>query len=198
MIGRSHVVLWSVRFRKSHMNYVMGGTTTIPLPWAELPFSGSHKNTSLFWLMGLCDIQGWYITWISGGCREIQMSPGTEKIMVKYSPVPSLDLTHWGLNINGECFHCKNLYSRKCIWKCRLRDDIFKCIFLNKNFCILIQNSTKCVPEGPVDNRLTLIQVMAWHPICNKSVPMMIKLCCHMASLDHNELTLAHVTVILF
>ena len=32
-------------------------------------------------------------------------------------------------------------------------DDIFKFIFLNKKFCILIQISRKLVPKGPIDNK---------------------------------------------
>ena len=30
-------------------------------------------------------------------------------------------------------------------------DDIFKCIFVNKNFCNLIKNSLTFVPKGPTD-----------------------------------------------
>ena len=31
-------------------------------------------------------------------------------------------------------------------------DDIFRCIFMNENFCILIKSSLKFVPKGPIDN----------------------------------------------
>ena len=34
-----------------------------------------------------------------------------------------------------------------------LTDDIFKCIFLNEKFCILIQITLKVVPNGPTDNK---------------------------------------------
>ena len=40
-----------------------------------------------------------------------------------------------------------------------LADDIFRCIFMNEKFCILI----KFVPEGPIDNNAALVQIMAWH-----------------------------------
>ena len=40
-------------------------------------------------------------------------------------------------------------------------DDIFKRIFLNENVRILIQISLKCVPEGSIDNKPALVQVMA-------------------------------------
>ena len=32
-------------------------------------------------------------------------------------------------------------------------DDILRCIFVNKKLCILIKNSVKIVPEGPIDNK---------------------------------------------
>ena len=41
-------------------------------------------------------------------------------------------------------------------------DDIFKCIFKNKNLCILIQISLKFVPMGPIDNNAAFVQLMAW------------------------------------
>ena len=31
-------------------------------------------------------------------------------------------------------------------------DDIFKCIFVNEQFCVLIKISLKFVPKGPIDN----------------------------------------------
>ena len=52
-----------------------------------------------------------------------------------------------------------------------LADDIFKCIFLNENFCILIRTSLKFVPMGPISNKWTLVQVMAWHRIGDKPLP---------------------------
>ena len=38
-----------------------------------------------------------------------------------------------------------------------LADDIFKCIFLNEKFCILIQISLKFICKGPIDNNLALV-----------------------------------------
>ena len=43
-----------------------------------------------------------------------------------------------------------------------LADDIFKCIFLNKDDKIPIQISLKLVPTSPIDNKPALVQVMAW------------------------------------
>ena len=44
-----------------------------------------------------------------------------------------------------------------------LADNDFKCIFLNENDRILIQISLKFVPLGPIYNKSSLVQVMAWH-----------------------------------
>ena len=41
-------------------------------------------------------------------------------------------------------------------------DDIFKCIFMNEKFGILIRISLKFVPNGPIDNKPALFQAMAW------------------------------------
>ena len=38
-----------------------------------------------------------------------------------------------------------------------LSDDIFKCIFVNEKFCILIKISLKFVPKGPFDNNPPLV-----------------------------------------
>ena len=43
-----------------------------------------------------------------------------------------------------------------------LADDISKCIFLNKKFCIFIKISLKFVPKVPIENDLALVQLMAW------------------------------------
>ena len=43
-----------------------------------------------------------------------------------------------------------------------LTEDIFKCIFLNENYRILILILLKFVARGPVDNKSSLVKVMAW------------------------------------
>ena len=42
-----------------------------------------------------------------------------------------------------------------------LANDIFRCIFLNEKFCILIKISLKFVPKGRIDNKPALAQIMA-------------------------------------
>ena len=41
-------------------------------------------------------------------------------------------------------------------------DDIFRCIFVNEKFCILIKISLKFVPKGLIDNNRALVWIMAW------------------------------------
>ena len=57
-------------------------------------------------------------------------------------------------------------------------DDIFRCIFMNEKFCILIKISLKFVPMGPIDNNPALALIMAWRRIGDKplSQPMSTRL----------------------
>ena len=48
-------------------------------------------------------------------------------------------------------------------------DDIFKCIFLNKNVWISITISLEFVPDGPINNIPALVPTMAW-----RRQPMMV------------------------
>ena len=54
-------------------------------------------------------------------------------------------------------------------------NDVFRCIFMNGKFCILIKISLKIVPKGPIDNNPALVYVMAWRQIGDKplSEPML-------------------------
>ena len=54
---------------------------------------------------------------------------------------------------------------------CHFADHIFKHIFINENFCILILISLKFVPNGPIENKPALLLVMAWHRIGDKPLP---------------------------
>ena len=56
-----------------------------------------------------------------------------------------------------------------------LADDIFKCNFLNDNGSISIKISLNFVPKGPIDNKWSLLQVMAWRQKADKRLhePMM-------------------------
>ena len=50
-------------------------------------------------------------------------------------------------------------------------DDVFKCIFVNEKFGILIHISLKYVSKGPIDNNSALVQVMVWHRAGDKPLP---------------------------
>ena len=56
-------------------------------------------------------------------------------------------------------------------------DDIFRCIIVNENLCILTKISLKFVHNGPIDNEPALVQVMAWRRIGDKplSEPMLTR-----------------------
>ena len=60
-------------------------------------------------------------------------------------------------------------------------DNIFKCIFLNENWCISMKISLKFVPQGLVNNIPALVQIMAWCRSGDKplSEPMMVSLSTH-------------------
>ena len=60
-------------------------------------------------------------------------------------------------------------------------DDIFKCIFLNENICILINISLKFVRKGQINNIPSLVQVIAWRRPGDKPLfeAMMIVLVMH-------------------
>ena len=47
-------------------------------------------------------------------------------------------------------------------------DDIFGCIFVNEKCYILIKTLLKFVPYGPIDNKPTLVKIMAWRRIGDK------------------------------
>ena len=51
---------------------------------------------------------------------------------------------------------------------CHFADDIFRGIFMNKTFYILIRRSLKFVPKGPIYNSQALVQIMVWHWIGDK------------------------------
>ena len=60
-------------------------------------------------------------------------------------------------------------------------DDIFKCIFLNKNVWIPIKISLQFVPKGPINNNPALVQIMAWRRPGGKplSEPMTVSFLTH-------------------
>ena len=82
--------------------------------------------------------------------------------------------------MSGSCYNCINT-----LWPRQngrhFADDIFKCIFFNKNVWIPIKVSLKFVPKGPINNIPASVQIMAWRRPGNKplSEPMMVVLPTH-------------------
>ena len=71
---------------------------------------------------------------------------------------------NWHKNITYKMAHVLNvLYSYLPAQNGRhFADDIFKYIFMNEKFCILIRISLKFVPKGSIDNnKAALVQVIA-------------------------------------
>ena len=54
---------------------------------------------------------------------------------------------------------------------CHFAGDIFKCIFMNANFRILIQISLNFVPKGPICSKSALVHVMPWCRTGAKPLP---------------------------
>ena len=52
-----------------------------------------------------------------------------------------------------------------------LTDDLFKLIFFNENVRLSIQIQLNFVPNGPIDNKSALDQVMAWRRTSDKPLP---------------------------
>ena len=44
----------------------------------------------------------------------------------------------------------------------RLTDNILKRMFFNENLLVLNKIKLKYVPMGPIDNNITLVQIMTW------------------------------------
>ena len=63
--------------------------------------------------------------------------------------------------------------------------DIFKSIFMNEKFCILILISLKFVPKGLIDYKSALVQVMAWRWIGDKPLPETMMTQCTAAYMRH-------------
>ena len=83
-------------------------------------------------------------------------------------------------------------YQQKC---CHFGDNIFRCIFLNKNVWISLKISLKFVPKFQINNIPVLVQIMAWRWPVDKplSEPIMVSLLmhiCHLAPMSYQLQTL--------
>ena len=82
-------------------------------------------------------------------------------------------------------------------------DVIFRHIFVNEKFRILIQISLKFVSKDPMDNKTALVQVMAWRWTCEKPLtePMLTPFTDaytrHLGAVSHHGVVLCRATVML-
>ena len=73
-------------------------------------------------------------------------------------------IKNWIISANN-IEQCKQLNTLRKQNGQHFTDDIFKLIFINENFSILITISLQFVPKGPINNIRALVQTMAWrHP----------------------------------
>ena len=72
---------------------------------------------------------------------------------------------------------------------CHFAENIFQYIFFSKKVPKKIKISLKFLPRGSIDNKLALVQVMAWCKTDHKTSPepMLTKILCLTTSLDHNQ-----------
>ena len=104
-----------------------------------------------------------------------------------------IDMCFWFMVCKSFCANLHYTFQKRCYDLrhintlrprqngCHFADDIFKCIFLNKNVWIPIKISLKFVPKGPINNIPALVQIMAWRRPGYKllSEPMMVSLPTH-------------------
>ena len=64
-------------------------------------------------------------------------------------------------------------------------DDICKSIFLNENIRISITISLKFVPNDPINNIPTLVQIMAWRRPGDKQLSESMRICLTDAYMRH-------------
>ena len=101
----------------------------------------------------------WFLThWLLSTCYPYQWSSPCH---LRLGKRPS---SHTGAGQNGRCFA-----------------DTFIRICLNENVTIFIGVLAKCVPKGPINNILALIDIMAWRRPGHKPLSeiMMVRLSTH-------------------
>ena len=93
---------------------------------------------------------------------------------------PSNHMSQWPLIIYGVLWHSLNTLRPRQNGR-HFPDDSLKWIFLNENAWISIEVSMKFVPNGPINNIPSLVQIMAWRRPGDKplSEPMLVSLLTH-------------------
>ena len=116
--------------------------------------------------------------WATGKIYVWDTGYGT--IAILFVKVNARKATHATAHIFGCCRVALNTLRPRQNGR-HFPDDIFKCIFLNENVLISIKIPLKFVPKGPINNILTLFQIIAWRRPGDKplSETMMVTLLTH-------------------
>ena len=103
-------------------------------------------------------------------------------ILFNVTPLPFIRVTSMALRQSytnnagfvhmGKSCMLLNVYFTHLLWTNgrHYAYDIFRCIFVNETFCILIKISLTFVPYGPIDNKPASVQIMAGRRIGDKPV----------------------------
>ena len=116
----------------------------------------------------------WYNSTVNVTCFQCQKWPLTLQVLF---------LCMYGTHIWGS--FCLHMHYNLIHWgrdkMATISDDLFECIFMNENVCILIKISMEFVSRGPINDIPALFQMMTWHWPSDKplSEPMMINLLTH-------------------
>ena len=108
-------------------------------------------------------------------CRDVCMR--FETYMAIFPDISPCRLTDTCLKINADVKNLKAVlrlkdYRAVCRQDGRhFADDIFKCIFVSEDVWMSIKISRKFVRKGPINNKSSLVQVIAWPWTGDKPLP---------------------------
>ena len=155
--------------------------------WGHTSYLSDSPTASRLWLCSSLHLAQTEPTWKwrSGTRLAIYNSKEMKKVLVQmfnwaWVQLAWLDFLPWAIScwplVSSHLTHLP-LDKMAAI----LADDNFKCIFFNENDGILIQILLKFVPKSSIDNKPSLVQVMAWRRPGDKplSEPMMVRLPTH-------------------
>ena len=148
IVGYGTGALWDL------WDWSIGGHVSYPI---DSPIASRLGPCSSLWP---CDM------WSSVSCRHLS-HPYTWPQTTTHTHIPEArlstarDCPYWQ---GSGCWHHNNIH---IFWVfnssppgqngCHFVEDVLRCIFMNKKFCILIKISLKFVPRGPIDNNPALV-----------------------------------------
>ena len=114
-------------------------------------FKTSPTITHCDLIMEVCLPIYHYLSWLLSRIRHATLSA-----IARFS-----QLAHYKFGILKIRTRFNTLRTRQNGWT--FADDFFECIYWIKKMWISISISLKCVPRGPINNILALVQIIAWH-----------------------------------